>query len=880
VEVTAVSGDIDVMESTTYTAVVTREGLFEIQVPGDGEGKVRVYRKGDDRNKTPVENTRPDTELTMEVTPGLGYVINSIEMKQTGDTADDSAVHTVTPGGPWAYDSGSSIVPVPGGDGLTSNTHESVIFNFKMPARAVQFTPEFGGIPGVGGVAYVAEDGWNDLGYGATYPGPDGNNRQAAVSWGTASKDLQAVIDSWDGSNFTEIWVKGTVTPKSWANTAVGAYTIGDTGNNSDKAFVIPPGLKIYGGFDGTESAGSGSGQFPGPISANLANDKRNKPLPDDDQDWRLRTVLSGALTGTTNAYHVVIMADMPDTNPAVLDGLTISGGMGANSPGTLSVKTGYDINKQSGAGIYLVNASPVLHDVRVQGNQAQVQGGGIYNLATGNGQKSNPRLTDTVIYNNSVLGSGNGGGMCSSAITDGSTASPELDGVTIKQNQTSGGGGGFFMNNPSPNATSKPVITNSKILRNAAAYGAGVYIHDYTAPEFTNVVILGNTGGAEGGGVLAQITSRPVFTNVTIAGNTAGQGAGVDNRSYYLVMTNATISGNVAYNMGGGFRNYYSSGAVLTNVLLENNKAKEGGAIATLLNSNGTTENRDVLIITNGIIRGNQAVSYGGGIYNNFGTDTLGQDKIINHMTLTNVLIAGNTAGSGGGIYCGNWTANTGTKPGQGIHIWMNNVTIAKNTATSGAGMYLANNLYDMNKITVKANNSIIWGDAAVYNGGVTNIIHNDLQSRITLKNSLAWAAGSLYDGGSNKTASSFTGTYGPFAGANNYAIGSGAGTNDLVDVGNSDYPDSVDDLLPATALDGLSRSGDFNALITTHVIIPGWLNKDVTAALGDRLHTTNPGTVGDIYSVSVSDTPPSTASADKNRKNRTIDVGAYEKQ
>jgi predicted outer membrane repeat protein len=246
--------------------------------------------------------------------------------------------------------------------------------------------------------------------------------------------------------------------------------------------------------------------------------------------------------------------------------------------------------------------------------------------------------------------------------------------------------------------------------------------------------------------------------------------------------------------------------------------------------------------------------------------------------MTLTNVLIAGNTAGSGGGIYCGNWIANTGTNPGQGIHIWMNNVTIAKNTATSGAGMYLADNLSGMNLITVKANNSIIWGGAAAYNGGVTNIIRNDLKSRITLKNSLAWADGSLYDGGSNKTASSFTGTYGPFAGADNYAIGSGDGTNDLVDVGNSDYPDSVDDLLPATALDGLSRSGDFNTLITTHVINPGWLNKDVTAALGDRLHTTNPGILGEAYSVSVSDTPPSTAGADKNRAQGGIDVGAYE--
>jgi hypothetical protein len=103
-------------------------------------------------------------------------------------------------------------------------------------------------------------------------------------------------------------------------------------------------------------------------------------------------------------------MADIPDDGETFLDGLTITGGMGANRPGTISVK-GYNIDKQSGGGMYLVNASPVLKNVRIENNRATSSdyaggGGGIYNLSTGSGQESRPLLTDdTTVTTNSVLG-------------------------------------------------------------------------------------------------------------------------------------------------------------------------------------------------------------------------------------------------------------------------------------------------------------------------------------------------------------------------------------------------------------------------------------------------------------------------------------------
>ncbi|MDR2158522.1 MAG: hypothetical protein LBP23_00470 [Treponema sp.] len=874
--VEAVSGVQDILIDTPYTAVLTQEGRFTVGVPGDGDGKVRVYRTGD-AGKAPVENEKPGTPLTAEVTPGLGYVINSLVLEQMGAVPADSAVHAVSPGGSWSYQSGSSGVSVPGGD--PAGTAGNMTFIFSMPSRAIKLGATFKGIDPVAGVAYVSGDGWNSLGYGEDYSATVVNasgeeetvTRQAAASWGTASDDLQAVINNWDGSNFTEIWVHGTVTPKT--NACINGYVI-TSSDPSDLAFVIPPGLKIYGGFEGKETGSKVSS----------GSDPRGENV-----NSRL-TVLSGAQIqpnkSVINSCHVVIMADIPytapDSDPAntLLDGLTISGGIGADDPDTISVKTGYDIDRQSGAGIYLVNASPVLNNVRIENNRATSNtsgggGGGIYNLANGNGKISSPRLIKTTIYNNSVTGNGGGGGMYNRAETAGSIASPVLDEVTIEMNQTSGRGGGLSVHAAEYNAAYKPHIkNNSRIIRNAAAYGGGVSISGCGAPEFTDVVIGDNNSGSSGGGVAAMdAATRPVFTNAVITGNTSSGGSGgggVYNTSSYLVIRNAAISRNTA-STGGGLRNIYNGGAILTNVLFDGNTVStgSGGAICNAPESNDA---RNILVVTNGIIRNNKA-RYGGGIYSGYSFTGTADANLINYLVLTNVLITANEAtgadGAGGGIRVTNSTPAGSAQPGKGVDIVMNNVTIAKNTAVSGSGVSIGE-FNDSNKITVKANNSIIWGTPVPYDDTVTDdIIVNASADRLTLKNSLAWsknAGNSLYTGGGgNKTASSFaapgfTGSWGPFAGADNYAVvdGSGGGASAmLIDGGDDDlYPHAAADLLPAEVLTGLSpRLTDFGTLITNYVII----DRDAAAA------------------ESTDDEPPSGAGNPRFHVN-AIDVGAYE--
>jgi hypothetical protein len=838
-----------------------------VDVVPDGAGKVRVTNAGGNV----VENAMPGTELTVAVTPGLGYYISSVTAEET----DDGGVTT-----------SNSLPGTPLGGGVPfSGVYE-------MPAKQVYVTAEFTAITGVAKVAYVSEEGWNDGGYSTTV--------HTADSWGTASRDLQAVINSWTGTNFTEVWVQGTMTPKSRANMTIpsGTWKIDEvdiTGDNKNLAFVIPPGLKIYGGFRGTEARGSGSGQFPGPISANAANDKRDKT----GEDWRLRSVLNGELTGTTNAYHVVIMTDIPDDQETVLDGLTISGGVGADSAGTINFRTytgTNGIDKQSGAGLYLVNASPVLNNLRVENNKATANsldaneedgtgtvggGGGIYNLAV-DGGTSSPRLTNTVISDNLVMGNGNGAGMYNEALNTGSVCSPILSGVTIMMNQTSGSGGGIVNRAPSTATCAPEIKDNSVIRRNIANNGAGVYNFGYSAPTFTDMEIRGNIATNYGGGVMNNsYDTRSAFTNVSIIENSASGGAGILTRSYYLTMTNVTISGNKASDYGGGLANF-RGGVVLTNVLIKDNTAKnEGGGIFNEMIIAGVNI-RSVIVITNGVIRNNTAGS-AGAIYNNYGNadNNFGSYQML-RVALTNVLIADNTvSGNGGGIH-----NSIVASPGKGIDILLNNVTITGNTANirnnnayGGGGIYTPAETTSgaTNPIQVIANNSVIWGNNAPNNADRANI-YNPTRSRLTLNYSLAPVTNTTYERYENPGSTTTAISSSPFmtvSGIPWYPINSYTNTGS-----NALYPANADALIGETLDPAPSSSADDQAAMTARktlfkaLIEGGTVNGEtITGAVFGG----SPRPIDRDAAAAVGNAAPA---GNARIQGTAIDVGAYENQ
>jgi parallel beta-helix repeat protein len=335
---------------------------------------------------------------------------------------------------------------------------------------------------------------------------PTASGTEDGSSWGNASNDLQAMINV--SATGDEIWVyKGTYKPQYTADRWNGSAPYPDTDGIQDNAFVLKAGVKVYGGFAGNE--------------VSLAA-----------RDWKTNvTVLSGDM-GTDSCYHVVIGANIPDTDPAVLDGFTVSGGNADGGSGDITVN-GRSIYRNNGGGIYNYESSPVLNDVTVSGNLAQF-GGGIYNYS------SSPRLTNVTISKNY-----NGGGICND------NSSPVLTNVTIRDNTANSTGGGGIYNT----FNSSPVLTNVAISGNTAYNGGGIY-NDNSSPQLTGVTLSGNQATGNGGGIY-NYSSSPRLTNVTVSGNQAtGNGGGIYNaRSSSPRLTNTIVwrNGTGVYNDGSG---------------------------------------------------------------------------------------------------------------------------------------------------------------------------------------------------------------------------------------------------------------------------------------------------------------------------------------
>jgi hypothetical protein len=586
-------------------------------------------------------------------------------------------------------------------------------------------------------------------------------------------------------------------------------------------------------------------------------------------------------------------MADIPDDEETLLDGLTITGGMGANNSGVINVKTGYDIDKQSGAGIYLVNASPVLKNVRIENNRATSNtkgGGGIYNLATGTGQ-SKPRLTgDVKILLNNVLGSGHGGGMYNGTISGG-TCAPVLEGVVFDQNQAGGNGGGIFNTAATSASPCTPLITgNTHIRGNSASQGGGVSNEGASEPVFDNVCIEANTAGAGGGGVYIA-NSYVKFNNTTIAGNKSNAyGGGIFvNNSKGLDLVNVTLSGNYGTNGGGIYMRW--SSVVMSNIKIEKNYASDkGGGIWMEHYAPGNTS-KVALFIGNGIIRANHADNFGGGIHVLHTTPASGSEQIA-YLSLTNVLVAENESQQGGGLALNN-TSTSGSS--WGIRARLTNVTIAGNTASQGSGLWTVDAHTtdpDANLTEMFVYNSIIWG-----NTGANNIY--DKNGRNTYRNSLVEGLSLTDDSDENMNYDNTPAGLENFDPSSwsvkspldsDYKLGADAGA--LINGGNNDHYEFFYDKTAREIIQNETsippdlitlNSTVFNIMASS--MVDRLKSSDAVAAQGDLRHTvavTDP--VSSNMTVTVTTTVPPTApdptpNTNSRIKNITIDVGAYEK-
>lgn len=365
-------------------------------------------------------------------------------------------------------------------------------------------------------------------------------------SWDNAFTSLQDAL-TWAAvfapSESVDIWVaQGVYFPD------VGA---GLTNNNRRLSFKPAANVAMYGGFAGTESTR-------------------------EQRDWDANpTVLSGDIDGNdsvdangvalshadiigNNSYHVVLLNKI--NGVATLDGFTITSGK-AIGAGILS-----GVATDEGAGLHSFNSSANLLNLRIQGNYASDDGGGIF--------------ADS---------------------SDGRSDMLDLQGVELIANSGRAGGGLNLEDTYTR-------IFSTAFLHNEATIGGAVRLAYATRTTVRDSVFRGNSA-SENGGAIWGFNSHVAFVNCEITGNHADVNGGAfyenqTNRNVHSVFTNTVISGNSADGAGGGIHRVSGIRADtrLYNSIIWNNQDSSGVGTASA-NHGGPGKNR--LVGVNSLVQG-----------------------------------------------------------------------------------------------------------------------------------------------------------------------------------------------------------------------------------------------------------------------------------
>ncbi len=286
------------------------------------------------------------------------------------------------------------------------------------------------------------------------------NGNGTGLSWSQASGDLAAILFVAEPGD--EIWVaKGTYKPSS--------------DKNRNKSFVIPSGVKLYGGFVGAETSVK----------------QRNVQLN--------RTILTGNIGSpddfSDNSFNVVVL--LGSTNSTVIDGFIIEGGtadgtgaagtreragagmyIDASGRGTISKpiirNCTFTNNYARDGGAVYVNAksghaAPVFENCQFESNRSDLDGGAVYNDGRHGGVANS-------IFNNCTF-SGNQGNYGGAVFNYGGRgeSSPVFQNCTFRANEAYLRGGAIY--NMDIEGKSLPSLNNCQFVANVATAGESIYI-------------------------------------------------------------------------------------------------------------------------------------------------------------------------------------------------------------------------------------------------------------------------------------------------------------------------------------------------------------------------------------------------------------------
>ncbi len=350
------------------------------------------------------------------------------------------------------------------------------------------------------------------------YVNDNASGASDGTSWATAYTDLQIPLVAAQniGGAYTEIW------------TAQGFY-YPTSGTSRSASFIIPSGIRLYGGFAGTETS--------------LA--QRTNP-------WVYITAMSGAIGGaaqTDNSYHVVNADNtLGDT---LIDGFTIARGY-ANGSG----------NDSKGGGMTAINSSIVCRNVKFLSNYANVDGGAVIST------NGSPKYVSCLFYDNWT--SGEGGAVYHH--TSGSTifantqflnnratgsggavkvlfAFGTAEGCVFNGNLASSGDGGAVA--CSGDTGVGMIVRMSTFANNTAPNGTagGLYVSTGTDATVTNSIFWGNADGAPNTTAESQLYAVAAHGSFITALSTTVEGQSADPK--FVTMKGADgIGGNFDDNL------------------------------------------------------------------------------------------------------------------------------------------------------------------------------------------------------------------------------------------------------------------------------------------------------------------------------------------
>ena len=317
--------------------------------------------------------------------------------------------------------------------------------------------------------------------------------------------------------------------------------------------------------------------------------------------------------------------------NRALSEGAGMGGALFCDVTSAPTISGGRFENNWSdyrGGAIYCDGASPTISDTVLSENRAENdRGGGIYISP-----ESSPVITECTFQNNMAK---QGGGICcdgaspsivqcqilgNEATLEGggififNYAAPTISGSTIDANYTTAWasmGGGMYC------SFSSPIVQETVISNNTSDFGAGVMVREYSEPAFSDCTISNNTADGDIGGVDCREYSSASFSKCTISGNSAigdlsdGYGGGVGvNLEGSVILRDCQLWENHAAGPGGAVVVYGSGSSlnVINSIFWDNETNSLGGGIYNFFAS---------AIVTNSTFWRNTALGGGGGLYN-----------------------------------------------------------------------------------------------------------------------------------------------------------------------------------------------------------------------------------------------------------------------